>query len=76
MKTLKAHVKDGRLKLDEPTDFPEGTEFDLTIADPEDELDEQDCAALHAALREAWASARAGDVHPAAALLRDLQSPE
>jgi hypothetical protein len=26
---LKAHVKNGRLVLDEPTDLPEGTEVDL-----------------------------------------------
>jgi hypothetical protein len=76
MKTLKVYVKDGRLRLDEPSKFPEGTEFDLTIADFGDELDEQKRAALHAALKDAWASARGGDVQPAGALLKYLQDPE
>ncbi len=76
MKTFKAHVQDGRLRLDEPTKFPEGTELDLTIADPGDDLDERERAALHAALSEAWVSARAGHLHPAETLLKDLQDPE
>lgn len=33
MQPLKARVRGGRLVLDEPTDLPEGTEVELTLAD-------------------------------------------
>ena len=32
---LKAHVKNGRLVLDAPTDLPDGTEVTLAITDDE-----------------------------------------
>ena len=41
MGSLKARVDNGRLVLDEPTTLPEGTELELTIADPGDDLDEE-----------------------------------
>jgi hypothetical protein len=36
MAALKAHVKGGRLVLDEPTDLPEGTEVELTLVEGEE----------------------------------------
>jgi hypothetical protein len=33
MQPLKAHVRNGRLVLDEPTDLPEGSEVDAMLAD-------------------------------------------
>ncbi len=74
MQTLKAHVRSGRLVLDEPTEFPEGTVLDLTLADHGDDLDEDERAALHAALDTSWASARAGKTHPAKQILHKLKS--
>ena len=41
MQALKAHVHNGRLVLDEPTDLPEGTVVPLTI-DDDDEMDESE----------------------------------
>ena len=76
MKALKGIVKNGRLRVDEPSKFPEGTEFDLTIADPGDELDSREQAALLAALAEAWASARTGEMHPAQEILERLRHSE
>lgn len=64
MNTLKARVIKGRLVVDEPTDFPEGTVIDLVVADPVDELDAEEQQALHEALTAAWESARAGKVRP------------
>jgi hypothetical protein len=58
MQPVKAHVKNGRLVLDEPTDLPEGTEVTLSIAD--DDLDDEDRARLHAALERSMAQAKAG----------------
>ena len=73
MDTLKARVQSGRLVLDEPTEFPEGTVLDLTLADPGDDLDEEERAALHAALADAWAEAKAGRTRPASEVLEELR---
>jgi hypothetical protein len=45
--TVKAHVHNGRLLLDEPTELPEGTEIELLPLDPGDWLQSDDRAALH-----------------------------
>ena len=54
MQPLKAHVKNGRLTLDEPTDLPEGQVVYLQLIDGivgnDDEVDEDDRPALHAEL--------------------------
>jgi len=62
MQALKARVKNGRLVMDEPTDLPEGSVVPLEIAHGWDELDDEDRAALHAALDQAEAEADAGEV--------------
>ena len=50
MPSLKAHVKNGRLLLDEPTDLPEGEVIELVRADADDR-DDDDRAGLHESLR-------------------------
>ena len=63
MQPLKAHVKDGKLVLDDPsTDLPEGAEVHLTIVDDTDELDDDERARLHEALRRSMAQAKAGQL--------------
>lgn len=52
MEALKARVKNGRLKLDEPTDLPEGAEVQLVVVE-EDELDYRERAGLRASLDRA-----------------------
>ncbi|CAN5340722.1 hypothetical protein BH09MYX1_BH09MYX1_62140 [soil metagenome] len=66
MQLLKAHVHNGRLVLDEPTDLPEGEVIylcpaDAVIGDEEDDFDDDERRALHHALDEGIAAARAGD---------------
>ncbi len=66
MQPLKAHVHNGRLVLDEPTDLPEGEVIYLRLADAsigegEDDFDDEARRALDAALDEGIAAARAGD---------------
>jgi hypothetical protein len=56
---LKAHVRNGRLVLDEPTTLPEGSEIRLWVVEG-DGLDDEDRAALHEAIREGLEDARAG----------------
>jgi hypothetical protein len=63
MVTHKAHVKNGHIVVDEPTDLPEGTVLEvgsLQVRDDEDEMDDDERAQLHAALGEAIKSAKAG----------------
>ena len=74
MRILKARVQNGHLVIEQPVSLPEGTELDLTVADPGDDLDDAERAELHAALADAWASARAGNVRPAEELLRELKA--
>ena len=70
---LKAQVHQGRLKLDEPYDAPDGTEVDLTVVDDGDELDDNERARLHAALARSHDEARRGEVVPADEVLAKLR---
>ncbi len=74
MQGLKARVVNGRLVVDQPTVLPEGTELDLVIVEPPDDLDDEERAALHAALAQGWESARTGNTSPAKDLLGKLRS--
>ena len=76
MKSIKAQVINGRLVVDESTKFPEGTEFDLTVANEGDDLSDEERVALHEALQASWKSARAGELKSARDLLDKLASPE
>ncbi len=58
--TLKARVKGGRVVLDEPVDLPDSAEVDLVPADQGDDLDDEDRARLHEALRRSAAQFAAG----------------
>ena len=53
-------VRGGRLRVDVPCRFAEGTTLELTLADPGDDLDRRERQALHAAIRRAWASVQQG----------------
>jgi hypothetical protein len=71
MRALKAHVKGGRLVLDEPTELPEGTEVEVTVIE-EDDLDPEERARLHEALDAGIAAGRAGDHIDAEDFVREL----
>lgn len=73
MAALKAHVHAGRLIIDEPVEFPEGTVLELTVADPGDDLDDAERALLHSALLKAWESAQAERGRPADELIAKLR---
>jgi hypothetical protein len=59
MRALKAHVKAGRLLLDEPTDLPDGAEVRVALVD-DDDLDDSERAKLHAAILAGEAELDAG----------------
>lgn len=60
MLPLKAHVKNGRLVLDDPTtDLPEGSEVELVVVD--DEFDPEERARLLEAIEAGAADIASGD---------------
>jgi hypothetical protein len=73
MLPVKAQVRNGRLIVDEPTDLPEGEVIYLVPADDEDQLDEQERAALDAALEASFADAEAGRVYDADEVMDELE---
>jgi hypothetical protein len=65
MQPLKAHVHNGRLVLDEPTDLPEGDVVELVpldevLARGGDYLDDEERARLHASIERGIADVKAG----------------
>jgi hypothetical protein len=77
MQPLKAHVHNGRLVLDEPTDLPEGEVLYLrpveaAVGELDDGFDDTERRALHEALDEGIAAARAGDHVDAEAFTQEL----
>ena len=76
MQPLKAHVHNGRLVLDEPTDLREGEVVYLqpvsTAANVDDGFDDEERQALYQALDEGIAAARAGDHVDAEAFVQEL----
>jgi hypothetical protein len=78
MPPLKAHVHNGRLVLDEPTDLPEGEvvylqPVDAVVAADVDDLDDQERATLHRELDASMAEADAGETEDFATVLAELR---
>lgn len=72
MKTLRARVEGGKLIPELPSTLPEGAVVDLAVLDEGDDLDDEERAALHAAISESWESLRGGGGIPADEVLREL----
>lgn len=73
MTPLKAHVHNGRLVLDEPTDLPEGEIVYLLPVDA-DELDDDERGRLHEAIHESVEQMKAGETIDAAEALAELRA--
>jgi hypothetical protein len=73
MPPLKAHVRNGRLVLDEPTDLPEGETVYLQPVHA-DELDEPERARLSEALREGIEQMKSGQTLDASEALAELRA--
>jgi hypothetical protein len=74
MQAFDAHVRNGHIVVDEPTDLPEGTKLKLQLVEAPDALDDEAREALHAKLREGLEAARAGRTVSAEALKSKLLS--
>ena len=74
MQALIAHVKNGRLVLDEPTDLAEGSAVPLEVADGWDELNDEERAALHESIREGIEDMETGRTVDARTAIAELRS--
>lgn len=70
---IKGRVEGGRIKIDEPSDLPEGAEVNLYVVDVEDGLDENERAELHRLLQESQEDVKAGRLVDAADVLKGLR---
>ncbi len=74
MANLKVRVENGKIVGDAPPGLEEGEELELSIADPGDDLTEEELARLNRALEEAWRSVKEGRVRPAEDALSELRA--
>jgi len=74
MLAAKAHVRSGRIIVDEPTDLPEGAELDLVVVG-NDDLDEEDEIALMASLDRALEDEDAGRTVDVDEFLEEVRTP-
>ena len=74
MQSLKAHVKNGRLVLEDPTtDLPDGAEVELYLVDG-DEMDSEERERLHESIRESIEQMKAGQLIDADEALAELRA--
>ena len=70
--TLRAHVAQGRIVVDEPVDLPDGTEVRVEIVNDSDGLDDEDRARLH--IEQSQDEIDRGEGVPAAQLIAELRA--
>jgi hypothetical protein len=79
MRALKAHVKGGRLLLDEPTELPEGEDIELVpldevLASGGDYLDDEERERLHRSIDRGIEDVRAGRTVDARQVIAGLRA--
>ncbi len=74
MEALKVRVENGKIIGDAPRGIAEGTELELCLAEPQEEMSEEELAALNAALDAGWESMEAGRYRPATEVVAELRS--
>jgi len=79
MRALKAHVRGGRLLLDEPTDLPNGEVVELVpldevLASGGDYLDAEERERLHASIDRGLADVHAGRTTDARQVMDELRA--
>ena len=72
MKAIRVRIENGRISGDAPAGLPDG-EVDLCLADPDDEMNDDELARLNEALASGFESIKAGRFRPAAAVISDLR---
>lgn len=74
MQSVKAHVRNGRLVLDEPTDLPEGAEVTLSITDDGGDYDDDERDRINESLAVSFEQARKGQLIDADVVLARLRA--
>lgn len=74
MEALKVRVENGKIIGDAPQGLAEGTELELCLADPQDEMTEPELLALQTALDAGWRSMEEGRYQQANEVLSQLRS--
>ncbi len=74
MQALKVRVQNGKVVGDAPRGIAEGTELELCLAEPQDEMSDDELAALQGALDNGWRSMKEGRYRPAAEVLAEIRS--
>ena len=70
---VKGRIQDGRLKVDEAIDLPDGSEVELFVVDVDDNLDDAGREELHRLLEESEEDVKAGRLIDAAEVLKGLR---
>jgi hypothetical protein len=69
--TLRGHIENGNILVDEGVALPEGTEVRLSLVEDADDLDDEDRARLHEALDLAQAEIDRGEAVPASDVITE-----
>ena len=72
MKAIRVRVENGRITGDAPAGLPEG-EVELCLAEPDDDMTDDEAARLNDALARGFESIKAGRFRPASAVIADLR---
>ena len=72
MKAIRVRVENGRISGEAPAGLPDG-DVDLCLADPDDEMSDEDLARLNDALARGFESIKAGRFRPARDVIADLR---
>ena len=74
MEALKVRVENGKIVGEAPKGFADGPELELCLADPRDEMTDQELAALGQALDSGWQSMLDGRIRSAREVVQELRN--
>ena len=72
MKAIRVRVENGRISGDAPPGTPDG-DLELRLAEPEDEMSDEELARLNESLAQGFEQIQAGQVRPAADVIAELR---
>jgi hypothetical protein len=71
---MRAHVRNGYIVVDEPTNLPEGAEVVVAVVDADDDLDDAERAELEAELHAGLDDLEAGRTFDAEDVIAELRA--
>ena len=74
MEALKVRVENGKIVGESPRGFADGTELELCLADPREDMTDQELAALGKALDSGWQSMLDGRFRSAREIVQELRN--